>query len=829
MASRCSNRSNLIPNVKVVAILALNSLLAYQSFSSTNDPPLAIPSRSLETNGSTVFFQDRSRLPATPHTLASPAAPPDAATLVTNFFAAGWDEYFPACCYFWDGIAPPDTQGAAGTNKIMTMLNSEVRVQNRDGSTNGGYRMPLLDWWTNSVTGVFGVVFDPRLIYDPFEHRWIAVVATERRDTNNVSLLLAVSRSADPSILGTNGWNFVRVKADTNNPPRVWLDQPTVGFNKYWIVVHGNMRLHQNIDSTLPMSRSHFWVFDRTNLYAGGTNHALLQFTNTLFSGGILPAFTHDTNLATMYLLQNANGSNGWLRMFSITGAVDSPTLNHATASDARYIPKSDYSWTDFTTPVTNAEVLRQTNAHINLNAVDSRLLNVVYRNGHLWTTHHVLLPANTNNPNRAAVQWWKINPTNASVVQFQRLEGEHAGISYAFPSIGVNKYDDVLIGYAAFSPTNWPRGNFSFRAFHDDLNTLRPYQVLKESVRVSTNSTRWGDYTATMPDPINDTDFWTIQQTSTTNAAPYEYPESSGAFATWWGHIKMTLPSNDYFTNATVLNALSGSLTNHNYRGSKEAGETNHAGVSGGASLWYQWTPTNSGQAYLEALGIGVNTLLGVYTGSSVSALTLTGSDDHSNGVTRVLFNATAQTAYRIAVDGFNGGSGGIVLNWSAQLAPGIVQQPQSTNVIANANEDASFSVAAYGFLPLSYQWRQEGTNIPDAMANTLTRNNVQLWHATNYTVVVTNNYGSVTSTIAGLFVHGDSAARMSLVQRNATSFWFHVYGVTNRPYRVETSTNLISATNWYSIYTNWTSFWYTNWPITNDKMRFYRVSTNT
>jgi hypothetical protein len=104
----------------------------------------------------------------------------------------------------------------------------------------------------------------------------------------------------------------------------------------------------------------------------------------------------------------------------------------------------------------------------------------------------------------------------------------------------------------------------------------------------------------------------------------------------------------------------------------------------------------------------------------------------------------------------------------------------------------------------------------------------NVQASHATNYSVRVTNVFGTNFSATAGLFVHGDSAARMSLVQGGSTSFWFHAYGVTNRPYRVETSTNLNSPTNWYPIHTNWTSFWYTNFASTNDKWRFYRAVTN-
>jgi hypothetical protein len=58
--------------------------------------------------------------------------------------------------------------------------------------------------------------------------------------------------------------------------------------------------------------------------------------------------------------------------------------------------------------------------------------------------------------------------------------------------------------------------------------------------------------------------------------------------------------------------------------------------------------------------------------------------------------------------------------------------------------------------------------------------------------------------------------------------AFRLHISGVTNRSYVVQTSTNLNGATNWYNIHTNFVSFWYTNFPTTNDWQRYYRAITN-
>jgi uncharacterized delta-60 repeat protein len=85
--------------------------------------------------------------------------------------------------------------------------------------------------------------------------------------------------------------------------------------------------------------------------------------------------------------------------------------------------------------------------------------------------------------------------------------------------------------------------------------------------------------------------------------------------------------------------------------------------------------------------------------------------------------------------------------------LPPTITLQP--TNQTAYAGFIASFNAMATGSLPLSYQWSLNGTNIAGATNTSLTLTNVQLNQAGNYTVLVTNLYGSVLSSNAVLTVY--------------------------------------------------------------------------
>ena len=79
----------------------------------------------------------------------------------------------------------------------------------------------------------------------------------------------------------------------------------------------------------------------------------------------------------------------------------------------------------------------------------------------------------------------------------------------------------------------------------------------------------------------------------------------------------------------------------------------------------------------------------------------------------------------------------------------PSITSQP--TNQLALPGGSASLEVSAAGTGPLVYQWFFNATNaLPGATEAALTLTNVQPEQAGAYTVLVTNLYGSATSSVA-------------------------------------------------------------------------------
>ena len=133
------------------------------------------------------------------------------------------------------------------------------------------------------------------------------------------------------------------------------------------------------------------------------------------------------------------------------------------------------------------------------------------------------------------------------------------------------------------------------------------------------------------------------------------------------WTISGSTSTSNDVFANAKALATGSGTTTGSTVGTSKEDGEPNHAGNAGGRSIWFSWTAPKTATVTFDTIGSPYDTLLAAYTGISVGALSARASNDDASGLqSRISFSATAGVTYRIAVDGYNGASGSVTLNWS-------------------------------------------------------------------------------------------------------------------------------------------------------------------
>jgi autotransporter-associated beta strand protein len=158
----------------------------------------------------------------------------------------------------------------------------------------------------------------------------------------------------------------------------------------------------------------------------------------------------------------------------------------------------------------------------------------------------------------------------------------------------------------------------------------------------------------------------------------------------------------------------------------------------------------------------------------------------------------------------------------------PGITNQPQSLTVTSGS--PAFFNVGAGGSPTLAYQWRRNGTNLPAASGTSYAIAHTTSNDTADYTVVVSNAYGSATSQVATLTVRLPLSPRIThFALNNDGSFALSGTGSPGQPYALLGTTNLVPAA-WAPLATNTADgsggFSFTDAQATNCDSHFYRVT---
>ena len=150
----------------------------------------------------------------------------------------------------------------------------------------------------------------------------------------------------------------------------------------------------------------------------------------------------------------------------------------------------------------------------------------------------------------------------------------------------------------------------------------------------------------------------------------------------------------------------------------------------------------------------------------------------------------------------------------------PGLFSQPASQT--ADAGGAATLSVSAFGALPLAYQWRFNGVNLPGATTNPLVLASLQLSNAGPYTVVITNKLGRLTSSAATLTIR-PPVTLTPFLQGNSLLIAFNsAIGIN---YFLESSAGLANWTTLTNLIATTTNSSFTVPRSQNNTLDFFRV----
>lgn len=196
--------------------------------------------------------------------------------------------------------------------------------------------------------------------------------------------------------------------------------------------------------------------------------------------------------------------------------------------------------------------------------------------------------------------------------------------------------------------------------------------------------------------------------------------------------------------------------------------GDAEITGPAMGALTFSNSLTLNSGAKMLLKIskngGVPTNDLVAV-TGrlGFAGSLTVTnaGTNAFAAGDSFLVFNSGSRggafSSFSLPALGSNlvWNTAGVTNNGVLSVAalPVITSQPVGLSV--NPGGTAAFMAGATGTGPLAYQWRQNGVPVAGATTNVYVVNSATAASAGNYTVVITNNFGSITSLVAVLVMN--------------------------------------------------------------------------
>jgi hypothetical protein len=369
-------------------------------------------------------------------------------------------------------LTPGDAAGAVGKDYVVTATNAGIVVHSRSGAQLAA--TPLNAFLAVVPGDTTGTYTDPRIAYDAGNDRWI--VFGLRYPTYPI---LAVSNTGDPR----GAWTRYRIDsskfANGVDFSRLALTRDTIVAVTY----------EDGTGGGYPLS------IRKSDLYALPATLTLKQY---LAGADAIPVSGEDSEFE--YIL-NEGPNNGL-----IIRRLDQLSLPAKSVAGA-------FPWNQAETPAPQLGSSRR---------LDTGFLDIevaVIRAGIVYAVNATAM----SSPTRTSIIWWKFDAETGKRLGGGLIDDAAGGKYYAYPSLAVNRAGGMLIGFSTFSASQYPSAGY---IYIDPLGAISNEGVLKTGESPS-SSGRWGDYSTTLVDPLDDATFWTFQEAAAENH-----------WVGWWGKI---------------------------------------------------------------------------------------------------------------------------------------------------------------------------------------------------------------------------------------------------------------------------------------------------
>lgn len=410
------------------------------------------------------------------------------------------------------GWAPPDGCMAVGPGHLLIAVNAACAVYDKSGRQL--LFADLRDWFAPVIQEA--EIFNPKVVFDPQRGCWLLAACASNAGRTQTRFLLAVSHTSDPQ---EKWWVWsLDASADGSLKTSHWADGLGLAVDNNAVYLSANM-----FDNQSRFAYAKIRTLFKREIYTGSPLHGWdywdLRNPNGTAAFGVTPALNLGATDVQHFLNAQADGKG--LAHWSIQHTAQrSPQLSrrHFATLEYRLAP--------------NGKLF---NSDTEVETGDTRLSNVVFRNGSLWAAHTV--SANWGgDTNVAAIQWFQINPISGSVTQQGVYGTPHA--HYFCPSVMVDRHNRMMLVFNRTGETEFPAIRFTGRRASDRPNTLQASALLKQSP--VPGGKVWSACSGASLDPSG-SDFWIIGQ----------YSIGHNEWATWIGETAYAPRATDYNTSS--------------------------------------------------------------------------------------------------------------------------------------------------------------------------------------------------------------------------------------------------------------------------------------
>lgn len=386
-----------------------------------------------------------------------------------------------------DGI-PNDNSLALGRwGDLVSVTNSKIAVYSTTGQVRGIKSLDVFAFpFLNS-----SIKFDPRVIYDPTYDRFILAFLSGRTPSTS-QLVLAFSQTPDPM----ENWNLYAFPGQTL--PNTLLDYPQIGISSTELFVSA-----QVVDSA------------GLNTYGSGVMQVTLA---NGYQGNTLDMQIFQSNYTGLLPVSAGEGNYG--PDFYFISSIALPTmpsqsilLHHITGTIAAggqlTLPVTLQAPGSYTLP----SLVNQPNTSIQLNTNDCRILGAYY------LFDHIQFVLNTTRNATSAVYYGSIHLDASflgdSEIDTRLLWSDSAGVAYPSVAYGgcynpSNGRPSSVVGVNYSSHSLNPGSGAFYVDEYLGVSSLEKgkagYTYIGSNI---SNPWRWGDYTATVPNPNTPGEVW--------------------------------------------------------------------------------------------------------------------------------------------------------------------------------------------------------------------------------------------------------------------------------------------------------------------------------